>query len=164
MSYGNERYRVGVYLGNGTPTTANNFTIISTPASTYSLAPQNWTEITFNLDAYSAQTIRIGVQCLTQEGSMLMIDDVKITTTGFLGTNESKTKYDVIVYPNPIKSLLTVESKSRISDLKLFSLEGKLIENSNTNKMDLSRYSSGNYLLEVRFDDNNTIVKKIIKQ
>ena len=164
LSYGNERYRVGVYLGNGTPTTANNFTIISTPASTYSLAPQNWTEITFNLDAYSAQTIRIGVQCLTQEGSMLMIDDVKITTTGFLGTNESKTKYDVIVYPNPIKSLLTVESKSRISDLKLFSLDGKLIENSNTNEMDLSRYSSGNYLLEVRFDDNNTIVKKIIKQ
>ena len=164
FSYGNERYRVGVYLGNGTPTTANNFTIISTPASTYSLAPQNWTEITFNLDAYSAQTIRIGVQCLTQDGSMLMIDDVKITTTGFLGTNESKTKYDVIVYPNPIKSLLTVESKSRISDLKLFSLEGKLIGNSNTNEMDLSRYSSGNYLLEVRFDDNNTIVKKIIKQ
>ena len=116
------------------------------------------------MDAYSAQTIRIGVQCLTQEGSMLMIDDVKITTTGFLGTNESKTKYDVIVYPNPIKSLLTVESKSRISDLKLFSLDGKLIENSNTNEMDLSRYSSGNYLLEVRFDDNNTIVKKIIKQ
>ena len=95
FSYGNERYRVGVYLGNGTPTTANNFTIISTPASTYSLAPQNWTEITFNLDAYSAQTIRIGVQCLTQDGSMLMIDDVKITTTGFLGTNESKTKYDL---------------------------------------------------------------------
>ena len=82
----------------------------------------------------------------------------------YIFSNESKTKYDVIVYPNPIKSLLTVESKSRIGDLKLFSLEGKLIENSNTNKMDLSRYSSGNYLLEVRFDDNNTIVKKIIKQ
>ena len=57
-----------------------------------------------------------------------------------------------------------MESKSRISDLKLFSLDGKLIENSNTNEMDLSRYSSGNYLLEVRFDDNNTIVKKILKQ
>ena len=57
-----------------------------------------------------------------------------------------------------------MESKSRISDLKLFSLEGKLIGNSNTNEMDLSRYSSGNYLLEVRFDDNNTIVKKILKQ
>ena len=135
------------------------------PASTYSLAPQNWTEITFNLDAYSAQTIRIGVQCLTQEGSMLMIDDFKITTTATLGISESS-KNDTFctAYPNPTNSKIFVDSTKKIRNINVHSIDGKYLSQTTQKEIDLSKYPAGNYLLTVRYEDNSSETKKILKQ
>ena len=58
LSYGNERYRIGVYFGSGTPVSANDFTIISSP-TTYSLAPANWTQINLSLNAFPDKKLEL---------------------------------------------------------------------------------------------------------
>ncbi len=165
LSYGNERYRIGVYLGNGTPASASDFTIISTPEN-YSLAPATWTELTYNLDAYNSQTVRIGVQCVTQEGSMLMIDDVSITTTGeILDTQDVNTYNEFKIYPNPTHGMINVQSPKKIEKYEVFSLDGKrlLKKKYKSKKIDLSALISGHYLIEFSFSDGTILTKKITK-
>ena len=164
LSYGNERYRIGVYFGSGTPVSANDFTIISSP-TTYSLAPANWTQINLSLNAFSGQKIRVGVQCVTQEGSMLMIDDFKITTTATLGISESS-KNDTFctAYPNPTNSKIFVDSTKKIRNIDVHSIDGKYLSQTTQKEIDLSKYPAGNYLLTVRYEDNSSETKKILKQ
>ena len=164
LSYGNERYRIGVYFGSGTPVSANDFTIISSP-TTYSLAPANWTQIKLSLNAFSGQKIRVGVQCVTQEGSMLMIDDFKITTTATLGISESS-KNDTFctAYPNPTNSKIFVDSTKKIRNIDVYSIDGKYLSQTTQKEIDLSKYPAGNYLLTVRYEDNSSETKKILKQ
>lgn len=164
LSYGNERYRIGVYFGSGTPVSANDFTIISSP-TTYSLAPENWTQINLSLNAFSGQKIRVGVQCVTQDGSMLMIDDFKITTTATLGISESS-KNDTFctAYPNPTNSKIFVDSTKKIRNIDVYSIDGKYLSQTTQKEIDLSKYPAGNYLLTVRYEDNSSETKKILKQ
>lgn len=111
-SYGDERFQIGVYVGSGNPTTAADFTIINTLP--YQQVPQNlnidnnWRNFIYNLDAYSGQTIRVGIRCITQEASALLVDDVKITTTGTLAVSENISENEVSIYPNPVKDVLTI--------------------------------------------------------
>lgn len=164
LSYGNERYRIGVYFGSGTPVSANDFTIISSP-TTYSFAPANWTQINLSLNAFSGQKIRVGVQCVTQDGSMLMIDDFKITTTATLGISESS-KNDTFctAYPNPTNSKIFVDSTKKIRNIDVYSIDGKYLSQTTQKEIDLSKYPAGNYLLTVRYEDNSSETKKILKQ
>lgn len=164
LSYGNERYRIGVYFGSGTPVSANDFNIISSP-TTYSLAPANWTQINLSLNAFSGQKIRVGVQCVTQEGSMLMIDDFKITTTATLGISESaKNDTFCTAYPNPTNSKIFVDSTKKIRNIDVHSIDGKYLSQTTQKEIDLSKYPAGNYLLTVRYEDNSSETKKILKQ
>lgn len=75
--YGLERYKVGVSTSNPTPAS---FTIIS--GSNYLTAPaSNWEQKTFNLDAYNGQTVYVGIQCVSNDAFIFMVDDVLISTT-----------------------------------------------------------------------------------
>jgi len=79
-TYGPENYNVGVYVGNGTPTSGSDFTMISAASLT---APYGvWTEDTYDLSAYNNQDIRIGIHCISADRYMFMVDDFSVTTFG----------------------------------------------------------------------------------
>ncbi len=78
----------------------------------------------------------------------------------------------VIFYPNPVTEVLTIElhgfDESKKVKLKIFDISGKLIENrlvdSNEKcKIDMFRYSSGLYLLQV-IQNDNVINQQFIKE
>ena len=129
-SYGLEKYKIGVYVGSGTPTAAANFTIIS-GASSLSAPYGTWEEKTYALDAYSGQTVRIGIQCVSADVYMFMVDDVKITT-GTLATSEvgMKTK-SFNVFPNPTKGEVNIKTDKKIKTSSVFDITGKLIKQVN---------------------------------
>ncbi len=69
--YGLERFNVGVSTGGTTP---SDFTIIS--GSTFVQAPIEWTQFSYPLTAYTGQTIRLAIQCVSNDAFVFMLDDI----------------------------------------------------------------------------------------
>ena len=74
--YGLERYRVAVST---TGTDPGDFTYIS--GSSYLLAPVVWTQKNYDLNAYNGKNIYIGIQCVSNNAFVFMVDDFVFTTT-----------------------------------------------------------------------------------
>lgn len=155
-----ERYKIGVYVGSGTPTSAANFTIIA-GGTAGSIAPSTWQEVTASLNAYSGQSIRIGIQYMAADKYMLLVDDVKVTT-GILSTDEvSKSKTNI--YPNPTKGEITIKTDKKIKSSTVVDLSGKVLLQTSSEKVDISSFTKGTYLLKVEFADGSIKTEKIIK-
>ena len=75
--YGLERYKVGVSTTNTNP---GSFTIISGP--NYLEAPvADWQQKILDLNSYNGQTVYIGIQCVSNDAFVFMVDDFVATTT-----------------------------------------------------------------------------------
>ncbi|HNQ42975.1 MAG TPA: choice-of-anchor J domain-containing protein, partial [Candidatus Cloacimonadota bacterium] len=72
-TYGLERFKVGISTGGTAPA---DFTIIS--GATYIQAPVAWTQYSYDLSAYAGQEIRFGIQCVSDDAFIFMVDDVAI--------------------------------------------------------------------------------------
>ncbi|WP_288244090.1 choice-of-anchor J domain-containing protein [uncultured Chryseobacterium sp.] len=159
-----ESYKVGVYTGSGNPTSAANFTIVSSPAT--STAPYaNWQQVTINLDAYTGQTVKVGFQYMSSDKYMFMLDDVKITTAQSLSTNEiSRANTSTFIYPNPTNGEVNIKTDKKIKSTSVIDLSGKTIRTNDSGTPDISSLSKGTYLLKVDFADGTSTTEKVIKQ
>lgn len=159
-----EQYKVGVYTGSGNPTTGSNFTIISGTSALNATYP-SWQLVTLNLDAYAGQTIRVGFNYLAVNKYMLMLDDVKITAVGTLGTNEiSKIKASTSIYPNPTKGEVNIKTDKKIKATSVVDMSGKTLSRVESGNTDISSLPKGIYLMKVEFTDGTSTTEKIIKQ
>jgi len=169
-SYGDEKFQIGVYLGTGNPVTSNDFTIINTPPFqqvTQNLnIDNNWRNFIYNLDAYSDQTIRVGIRCITQEASALLIDDVKITTSTvfILGVSDHLVTDEVIICPNPVRDVLNIMTDKIICNVQIYSTDGKFLKASYDKTIDVSEFTSGNYLVKILLKEGKQIIQQIIKK
>ena len=88
------------------------------------------------------------------------------------GTSTSSTSIenlggDIFVYPNPVNNILIISSKDDVKEmsLKLYDLNGTVLYGSTVTgnyKLDISRFQSGIYFLEVIIE-GKTEIKKITK-
>ncbi|MBW8521980.1 T9SS type A sorting domain-containing protein (plasmid) [Chryseobacterium chendengshani] len=155
-----ESYKIGVYVGSGTPTSAANFTIISGAAAL--TAPFTWQQATQSLNAYSGQTIRIGIQYMSSDKYMFMVDDVKVTT-GTLSTDEVSKSKTSSIYPNPTKGEINIKTDKKIKSSTVFDLSGKVLLQTDSQKVNIGSFTKGTYLLKVEFADGSTKTEKVIK-
>jgi len=72
---------------------------------------------------------------------------------------------DVIIYPNPVSTILNVKNISKKANYKIYSSAGQLISNGTivNNKIDVSRLINGLYVIEL-VDGDKTVQKKFIKE
>lgn len=153
-----ERYRIGIYTGSGMPSSSFDFIIISSPL----IATQNWQQITYDLNAYGGQSIRVGIQCISTDGYMFMVDDVKITTAT-LSTNEvSKSKTSI--FPNPTHGEINIRTDKKIQLSTILDASGKKVMTADSEMVNISSLPKGIYLLQVEFADGSTSREKIIKE
>ncbi len=161
-SYGLEKYKVGIYTGSGAPTSSSNFTIIS-GATALSAPYGTWEQKTYSLDAYAGQSIKIGIQCVSSDNYMFMVDDFKVTTTGTLGTNEVSTKSNLSISPNPTSDYLNIKGE-KIEKIEIFDLSGKKVQAKvDGNRVDVRNLSSGSYLINIETKDGKRTEKFIKK-
>jgi S-methylmethionine-dependent homocysteine/selenocysteine methylase len=92
-SYGLEKFNVGVSTTGSDP--ADFVLLNSTPLD----APAIWTKQSFPLTTYSGQDVYIGINCVSDDQFIFMIDDIEIGSA--LSVDETSNKTDVILYPNP---------------------------------------------------------------
>lgn len=159
-----EQYKVGIYTGSGTPVTDTNFTIISGATALNATYPA-WQMVTYNLDAYAGQTIRVGFNYMAENKYMFMLDDVKITTGGSLGTHEnSKTKTSTAIYPNPTRGEINIKTDKKIKSTSVIDMSGKTLSRTESENTNISTLPKGTYLMKVEFADGTSTTEKIIKQ
>lgn len=79
-----------------------------------------------------------------------------------LATSEVK-KNNLSIYPNPVKN--TIFFTEEVSDIEIFTLEGRLIKNNMAGKhVDASELPKGLYLLKATDKNQNSVYKKFIKE
>jgi hypothetical protein len=74
-------------------------------------------------------------------------------------TMDENNRIDFSIYPNPVNSLLIIESNSVIKKATIYSVQGKELIKTSNSKIDVSFLSKGIYFISVE-----TIHKKIIKK
>lgn len=154
-----EKFKVGVSTTGKLP---ENFTIIT--QGTGVTPSENWTEYTYNLDAYQGQNVYIAIQCVSYDAFAFFVDDFKVTaatlsTSDFFSQNFS-------IYPNPAKEIITLASKnnSAINSIQITDLNGRIVKNNNTNgiseaQINVSDLTSGMYFVTVKTDAGSGTTK-----
>ena len=165
VCYGLESYKVGVYVGSGTPTLVSDFTIIS--GATILSAPITWQEKTFSLSAYDNQTIRIGIQCLSADRYMFMVDDFKVTSSNLSTNDFISSKFST--YPNPASDVVTISSSNNtlFNEITITDLNGRIVKNNKVNNvsetvLNVSDLNAGIYFLNIT-SNAGKVLKKFLK-
>ena len=67
------------------------------------------------------------------------------------------------LYPNPVKEIITIDSKITVAKVEIYSILGKrVLETKETLKINVSHLEQGLYLLKI-YSQKGIITKKIIK-
>lgn len=127
---------------------------------------------TFDWDVYRRSTIENitlnsgenTVRLIQKRSLSSRIDRIEFTGENVLSTNDFNTK-DIAVYPNPSSGIFNVQSNGEELKYSLINLQGQLLQqgNVNQNKIDVSRFNSGVYFLELILEDKRLVKRVIIK-
>jgi hypothetical protein len=157
LQYGYEKFRVGVSTTGNDP---SDFEIITgdKPDS----AGVVWKNKVYTLEQYSGKDIYIGIQCVTDNGFCLMLDDIEISSSvGFAETYFTGT---LSVYPVPADDRLFIKTggvaggEIRIRITNLYG--GTVYEclkpfDSRPEELDISAMSEGLFIISI--EDGRTV-------
>jgi len=123
----------------------------------YDGTQNDWVFEEIDLSDYLGETILVRFQFRSDgntTGDGFYFDDLTINTLEDpeLGINDSVVS-DFVLYPNPVTDLLTINTQLSNYEIKVYSLQGQLISESNNNKgsmvFDYSAYASGLYIMRL---------------
>lgn len=99
-----------------------------------------------------------------QQGDVYLSVYMQGKSNATLNVQNVKTT-DVSIYPNPTYDVVNVKSPIDVMSLTLFGMDGrKLVENYKENKINVSTYPTGIYILNVVLKDGTSFKHKIIKK
>lgn len=108
-------------------------------------------------------TYNFTIKVLTTDGSQSPEGTASATPNASLSLDEL-TLNEVFIYPNPARNILKIDLENENYIIRLFSLDGKMIiESQNKKSIDLTKISSGHYIINIQ-TDNRIYSGKIIKQ
>ncbi len=161
--YGPELYNIGV---SNTGTSPSSFNVIN--GSTPEQAPVGWTKRTYNLDSYSNQAVYVGIQCVSDNAFIFMIDDITISST--VGIHEQEQGM-VSIYPNPASGHFFIAPDPAFSGTlryTLTDLPGHVMRQELAHVMtgqpvpvETTGLKNGLYFLQITYD-NKTLLRKIM--
>jgi len=123
----------------------------------------------------SSDTCGITTPTATGTGALASFSTARwvMTVTGqnaTLGTTEVINSRDLQIYPNPVKDILKFKfaNNLRSESIEIHDMNGRLItaisNNKNVNEVNMSAYTTGNYVLRVKASDGKVYIQKIIKE
>ena len=109
--------------------------------------------------------------------SCIQVDDVEYSNNSVLWDKDDWTVYseDCIlgiednkpisftIYPNPAQEVLNIEPQQQIDSVKIYNLQGQLINEVSSRRIDVSQLSAGLYFVQLAID-GKTVTKKFIKE
>ena len=79
-----------------------------------------------------------------------------------LGTEDTALN-NFSVYPNPAKDVINIKTDDKIKKIDIYSLDGKKIAEETAPSINVSKYSQGNYLMMIYFENGKTSTQKFSK-
>jgi hypothetical protein len=157
--FGLERLR---FLVSNTDAVTTSFTALSTEP--WLTIPTQWTQINYDLSAYTGQHIYLAWQCVSWDDLALCLDDIVITQDTPAQDNVHIPIPDFEIFPNPAGDHFSVSSKNNLPfDIRLYNIKGQQIYKqsavksfSYTNKL-----PPGVYFIRI-IQKNNSIRRKIV--
>ena len=128
-------------------------TIAYAETDTELAATSTWLPFNLPLNYYSAETpdsivVIFQSSTLNGEPTTLWIDDISFSYV--TGVDEIKKEEDFVLYPNPCRDYLFLESYFHGKEYQVFDQYGKLIQSGSVaKKIDLSRLNPGIYFLSI---------------
>ncbi|MBI9031242.1 choice-of-anchor J domain-containing protein [bacterium] len=121
-------------LASSTSINPENFSTISGPFPIE--VPTEWTSFTYSLDAFANQTVRFAIRGVSNNGFMLMIDDLKVLTQHNVD-NVHNTVAPLLAtlngnFPNPFNPSTDISfslPKLFLVDLSIYNIKGQKIKN-----------------------------------
>lgn len=107
-NYGYELFNVGISTTDNDPA---HFTRIN---QTVESAPASWTRKAYTLNNYANQDVYIGIQCVSNDIFILMIDDISINSV--LGMPEEDPLNELILYPNPVSDYVYLKFSQPVAE------------------------------------------------
>lgn len=98
--------------------------------------------------------------------NMITLSDIYTVTQDELtitGITKPENNLSVSLYPNPVKDVLHINSAKTISGISIIDATGRTICFADSNTINMDNLAGGIYIVNIMFDDNSSIVKKIIK-
>tara|TARA_R110002051_G_scaffold127283_1_gene200949 strand:- start:229 stop:501 length:273 start_codon:yes stop_codon:yes gene_type:complete len=85
-------------------------------------------------------------------------------TLGWPTAIEDISSLGIVIYPNPTKDLIYIETRLKV-EIEIYDMMGKLLLNTEntSNRIDVSNYSSGIYNMTIIYE-NKRYSRKIIKE
>jgi hypothetical protein len=129
-------------------------------------APVSWTKKSYSLSDYANQDVYVGIQCVTNNGFIFMIDDISVSSS--LGIEDTGSGPWFNVYPNPASNHLNLRISGKTDppiEVKLVSLTGQLVNSwlfltpQEKITLDVSSFPEGLYLLKTLSGDGESIRK-----
>lgn len=86
------------------------------------------------------------------------------TSNGGLAVDNSASKSEISIYPNPVLSDLHIKTGKKIKDLQIFDVSGKRVYQTTQTDLNLNFLLKGIYIITITTSDNKIEIKKIIKK
>ena len=159
--YGLEEYNIGVST---TGTNPSDFMIVNTGGP--ETAPIDWTKKTYNLSTFANQEVYVGIQCVSNDIFIFMVDDIEIS--GNVGVDDNN-QPSVRVFPNPAKEKVSIRFLNAIDGdihIQLINSLGGVVKKSSYSlsdgvaELEVDELRPGLYYLIIQHE-KETIIKKV---
>jgi hypothetical protein len=80
-----------------------------------------------------------------------------------LSVNKVNSKRNIAFYPNPVSDFLYIQNEEMTS-AEVYDMKLAKLYKGNTNYIDMSRFSEGIYMVKINFDNDFSLIKKIVKK
>lgn len=157
-----ETYNVGINTVGGSNTNFTSFLNGTTPLT----APTTWTLKEYPLSSYNGQNIYVGINCVSNDAFIFMVDDIFIGAP--VGVEDNDISAGVILSPNPASEVFFLnfaDDTFNNADIIVTDLNGRLVKQlkysqTSTGGMavETSDMASGMYLVTIK--GNNKIATK----
>jgi PKD repeat protein len=132
-----------------------------------------WKEIAVNLSSFvaSKNNVKFKFEFISGIGNNIYIDDINISST--TGINEEDPSAGLLVYPNPVRDLLTIDFTNAVirpGQIEIRDLSGRTVyersqdreeSNGSSVQIDVANLSPGIYFLNVKGENGGNATKKI---
>jgi hypothetical protein len=122
-----------------------------------------WEQVVRTHSIPAAVNVTARIRLKTVESSV-NIDDVSLVLTSSLGVDDFSSTEKIELFPNPVKDILSIDSRSGIKKLAVFNLLGqKVMVKENTNSLNVNKLKPGAYILKIVDENDSVSTKKFIK-
>ncbi len=133
-----------------------------TDTLSYTLTPGDVSNITGLFEGLSANTYTVSVtdtkSCTIDSGDLVVTEPVSVEDI-------NKNDANIILYPNPVKNVLTIKTSLTIEKLEVFNVSGQIVmsESISSKTFNMSDLSKGVYIVKIYQENDVVSTKRFIK-